>query len=408
MVLFMVAIGSVAIGGEKVDLTVAAGDHDRASTPLRVLLPLPDAAAEAKSVSIATPDGKTIVAQLCEPGIISLAKGKAEGKNLRELHFVLPALKKGQTLKVTATLSDAAPAGDQFAWKDAPKDHAELSVGARPVLRYFCKPLDPTKRVETYKVFHHLYNPAGTAIVTKGPGGRYTHHRGIFYGFSRTTYGGKKRVDTWHCSGDTHLSHEGYLAQATGPVAGRHTVAVDWHGVKGEVFAKEQRELTVYTLPGGTLVEFASRLAPVEGKMKVDGDPQHAGFQFRASDEVAAKTSGQTYYLRADGSKGKPGATRNWPGDKRMKDLPWNAMSFVLGEQRYTAVYLDHPENPKPSMYSERNYGRFGSYFVSEIAEGGCLVVNYRVWLQDGEMTLEQCQALRNDFCEPPAVTVGK
>ena len=53
--------------------------------------------------------------------------------------------------------------------------------------------------------------------------------------------------------------------------------------------------------------------------------------------------------------------------DSGHADLPWNAMSFVLGGQRYTVAYLDHPNNPKEARYSERNYGRFGSYFEREV-----------------------------------------
>lgn len=409
-----VAVGSCLLAGlacgaaEQFQVTVNAGEHDRANTPVRALVLLPKALSEARAVRLADGAGKALPAQLTKPGLLSQEAKVAEGKVLRELHFIVPSLKKGQSLKLAATVSTGAPAaGEGFVWQVAPKESAELRFGGRPVLRYMCKPLDPTNRVETYKVFHHLYNPAGTAIVTKGPGGRYTHHRGIFFGFSRCSYEGAKRVDTWHCGGDTYLSHEGYLAQEAGPVMGRHRVAVDWHGVAKKVFLKETRELTVYRLPGGTLVEFASRLATTGGKVKLDGDPQHAGFQFRAANEVAAKTSRQTYYLRTDG-KGKPGGTRNWPGDKRMVNLPWNAMSFVVGGQRYTAVYLDHPKNPKPGRYSERNYGRFGSYFVHELEQGKDLLVNYRIWLQDGEMTVEQCAALRADFAEPPAVVVEK
>ena len=34
-----------------------------------------------------------------------------------------------------------------------------------------------------------------------------------------------------------------------------------------------------------------------------------------------------------------------------MVDLPWNVMSFVVGGKRYTAAYLDRPENPKEARY---------------------------------------------------------
>jgi hypothetical protein len=392
---------------QRLELTVSAGKHDRSNTPVRVLLSLPSAVAEAKAVTLADADGKSLPAQLAAPGLLRQSAKRAEGTVMRDLHFILPSLKEGESLKLTATVStDAPPAGESFSWAITPNEFAELRYGKRPVLRYMCKPLDPKAREQTYKVFHHLYNPAGTQIVTKGPGGKYSHHRGLFFGFNRISYAGVKRVDTWHCGGSAHQSHEGFLAQEVGPVLGRHTVAVHWHGPGERVFAKEKREMTVYNVPGGTLVEFATRLASTVGQVKLDGDPQHAGFQFRASNEVAAKTSKLTYYLRPDG-KGKLGGTRNWPGDKRCVNLPWNAMSFVVGGKRYTAVYLDKPTNPKEARYSERNYGRFGSYFEYQLDEGKDLEPNYRIWLQDGEMTIPQAVALRADFVEPPAVVVA-
>ena len=134
---------------------------------------------------------------------------------------------------------------------------------------------------------------------------------------------------------------------------------------------------------------------------------QHAGFQFRASNDVAAKTAKQTYYLRPDG-KGELGETRNWdPKTKKGPiNLPWDAMSFVLDGKRYTVCYLNNPKNPGESRWSERDYGRFGCYFMYDITEDRPLVVSYRVWLQEGEMTVDQCEALSKDFTEPVKVVV--
>src|SRR5437763_1311851 len=158
--------------------------------------------------------------------------------------------------------------------------------------------------------------------------------------------------------------------------------------------------MTVYNSPGGTLVEFASLQKTTDGLVKLDGDPQHAGFQFRAANEVAEKTAKQTYFLRV-GGKGKPGETINWDAKKPPEgtvDVPWKAMSFVLGEQRYTAAYPDSPKNPRPTRYSERDYGRFGGYFTWDLTKDHPLLVDYRVWLQTGEMTVPQVQALAAGF----------
>jgi hypothetical protein len=196
------------------------------------------------------------------------------------------------------------------------------------------------------------------------------------------------------------------LRQEAGPVLGRHRLLIGWHGDKKELFANEERELTAYAVPGGTLIDFTSKVTPVKGTVKFDGDPQHAGFHFRADNEVD-KNKAQTIYIRPDGV-GEPGKERNWPGDKNMVNLPWNGLSFVLSEKRYTTAYLDHPSNPKEARYSERTYGRFGSYFVTEATPEKPLLVRYRVWLQDGQMKPEQIAALSAAFVDPPQVTIEK
>lgn len=386
------------------EITVEAGKHDRVNVPVRAPLGVShNLPPGARSAVLTAPDGSRIVGQLTGVGLVTeFATGKNQRAG-RELHFIVPKLEAGKKLTLKCTFSDAAAGGGKiFRWHDTAGEYNELRFGDRPVLRYMYKALDDSTkeaRELTYKMYHHVFDPKGTRTVTKGPGGRYTHHRGLFYGFNKIRYDGVG-VDTWHCKGDTHLSHEDFLSKDEGPVLGRHRLAIDWHGVGKKVFAKEEREMTVYNVPGGQLIEFASRLRSTGPVVKLAGDPQHAGFQFRADNEVAAKTNKQTYYLRPDG-KGGPGETRNWPGRKDHVNLPWNAMSFVLGDQRYTCCYLDNPANPKEARYSERDYGRFGSYFEYELNGSNSLDTNYRIWLQEGEMTGEQVAAKSADFVEP-------
>ncbi len=298
----------------------------------------------------------------------------------------------------------AEPASDAaiYQWHDTPGKHLELRFGDQRVLRYMYAALDessPQARYETYKVFHHLYDPSGKRLLTNGPTGDvpypestlYPHHRGLYYGFSLITYGDGKRADTWHCNQGESQQHVEVLASAGGARQGQHRVAIHWHGQDGKAFAREERQLTARLTEGGTVVDFVSSLESVTGdKMHLDGDPQHAGFQFRATNQVAKTTKDQTYYLRIDG-KGELGEMRNWnhldandPINTECTNRPWNASSFVVDDQRYTVLYLDHPGNPKPAYSSERDYGRFGSFFVTDVMPGKPLVVRYRLWVQEG------------------------
>jgi hypothetical protein len=303
-------------------------------------------------------------------------------------------------------------------WRNEEDDHIDFIIDGKLALRYMMPTLDESseeKRSETFKPYHHVFSPDGKTLLTKGPGGLFPHHRGIFYGFNNITYGDGKKCDTWHCTGKTYQSHK-YEASSQGGgkkeldnLGAKHTVVIDWHGQDGEAFAEETREVGVDQATHfgveGWEIDFCSHLETKDGKpIHLDGDPQHAGFQFRASQEVPDKTAKETYYLRTDG-KGKPGDYRNWnhnkpdaPENAECENRPWNALSFVIDGKRYTVLYIDHPDNPKPARFSERDYGRFGSYFVADVTAEKPLDVNYRLWIQEGEMTVDQCNKLQAEY----------
>jgi hypothetical protein len=409
------------------EVNVDAGKFDRLNTPVCVPIDK-DRLSAPRHISVVCPDGRVSAAQITKPSLLTNDTTKAE------LHFVISSLRAGEEEVFDATVPMRAESRAAFRWEEKPGEYIDLFYGDRPVLRYMCKPLDessPEAREQTFKPFHHVFDPAsGKQLLTKGPGGLFTHHRGMFFGFNKVTHGDNQQCDVWHCRDGAYQQHEKVISTEAGPVLARQRLAISWHGKKGVLFANEERELTVYNVPGGTLIDFASRVTPVEGKVKFDGDPQHAGFHFRAAQEVAMQTKAgqdeavkskraekgsmkpnpQTYYLRADG-KGAIGETRNWDHKAKQQDpktvnLPWNALSMVVGGERYTVEYMDSPNNPKEARYSERDYGRFGSYFVAEATPETPLEVRYRVWIQPGEMTVEQAAAKDADFDEPPKASV--
>jgi hypothetical protein len=400
------AAGNALGASSSFDFTVSAGRQERNNVPVRVPISRGQIGNERiASVTLSREDGQLIPAQWTGPSLTSNSAG--------ELHFVLPHLGAGESLQLKATLSSQPASAGGFIWRDQPGHHTDLVFGERKIVTYHYERLDestPASRVRTYKVFHHVFSPSGDRTVTGGlnddPKVHSPHHRGIFYGFNRITYGDGRRADTWHCIDGAFQQHERFLASEQGPVLGRHRVEISWHG-KDTAFAEEERELTVYNVPGGHLIEFTSRLRSTSGRVRIDGDPQHAGFQFRAHNDVDAYTTNLTIFIRPDGV-GKPAETRNWDPQTRQGpfNMPWNAMSFVLGDKRYTVAYLDRPENPKEARFSEREYGRFGSYFEYTIEKDKPLTVNYRLWLREGLMQPKEVEALSHNFVEPVQVTL--
>ncbi|MBQ17411.1 MAG: hypothetical protein CMJ65_09830 [Planctomycetaceae bacterium] len=411
-------------------LDVLSGQYDRVNTPVVAALPIPSSAVVNSRVVLKDSRGQVVPAQLTVSGLLARSvgqEGRKRGTNVNagaELHWILASQKAGATVRYTATVGPR-PAGtlavaEGYRWKDSPGRHIDLLQGKRPVVRYMYQAYenDPAKRDLNNKPFHHVFDPTGSRIVTKGTGGLYTHHQGLYYGFTRCQFPGGQ-CNTWYCHEGEHELHRQTLDQVKGPVMARHRTLIDWNDRQGKAFCREHRELAVFAVsPGGTLIEWSSRLWSVRGTVTLDGDSQHAGFQFRADNEVAERQQEKlVYFLRIDG-KGVPGGTRNPvkgkaaddPANKGVVDQSWKVMSFVLGTQRYSAVYLDSPRNPGSSFASERAYGRFGGWFGKQkLVEGGKpLEIIYRVWLQRGEMVASEATRLSRDFVDPPRVVVSR
>ena len=391
-------------------ISVSGGKVDGANVVIRFPLPKGESLT-ANVVKLST--GATIPAQIAGPALTDDPPVK------QYLVFILPKLKAGETITGTPGVVNYFVAPPQFAFIEKKGEPTELVYGGvndkRKVLQYFHLPHDPNDHFYTFKPFHNVYDPAtgktllsnSSAKTTKD--GLYPHHRGLFFGFNKITYGNKQTADIWHGTFNVFSQHDKTILTEAGEVIGRQRSAITWHGKDGQTFAIEEREVTAYATTGGTMIDWSTVLSTTLDKVRLDGDPQHAGFHFRAAQEVAKNGKDNTYYLRPDG-KGEIGETRNWdpnPKAKIMKDprtvnLPWNACSFMISGKRYTVLRINHPDNPKPARGSERDYGRFGDYFEYDLTPKQPLKLKYRVWIQEGEMTVEQCSALAAAFVSPP------
>ena len=299
----------------------------------------------------------------------------------------------------TASVAGAA----DFSLKDTAGDHLDVLSGGKIVGRYMYghDVSSPERRLETYKPFLHVFDAEGVAPITKGAGGDFTHHRGIFIGWNKMTVAGEK-MDRWHMVKGDQI-HEKFLAQKAGPEGATFTSLVRWTGATAEATAVEdERTITFLPPPTGAyaFVDFSSRVKAVGGETVLDGDPEHAGLHFRPANEVDRK---ETVYLY-------PKANAEPHKDR---DYPWFGESFTLSGKRFSVVYLNHPENPKGAAISAyRDYGRFGAYFKTTIPAGGTATFRARFLVQTGELpTAEVIQKLWNEYAgasEPVPETTAK
>ncbi len=254
----------------------------------------------------------------------------------------------------------------------------------------------PAKRLETYKPYLHVFDPSGALRLTKGPGFNFPHHRGIMLGFAKITVDGKN-YDRWHMSGGDQV------VTAIKQTTDGFVASIDWQGATATAkpILTEERAFT-FTKPAAPFyfgIEMKSTLKPDHGEAKIDGDPEHAGAQFRPSEKIDGT---KTTYIYA----GKDVLIH------KVKDLTWVAEVFTVEGQTFTALLLNHPSNPKDTAFSAyRDYGRFGAFPKGVATPEAPFKLRYQWLIAEGDVRdAAAFQQAYNAFAgtnEPtPAVTV--
>ncbi len=334
----------------------------------------------------------------------SVAGQVVQTDNGAELWWILP---KAEANKPTTWMVQLVAAkrytAKTFELKDEAGKHLDVLFAGKPVTRYMYARDTSTKQRahETYKVYNHVFDEAGKEVITKGPGGLYTHHRGIFIGWQRLGFAGK-RYNFWEMGGSATLEHQKILRQTAGPVLARYRVIVHWNS-GGKTILSEERRITVFRQPAPTimLMDFRTLLKASAGEVMLDGDPEHAGCQYRPHNDLgtAGKKGGAKYLFHKEGIN-----------PTKDLDLPWVGMSYGLRGKDYNVQHMSHPDIPKGNKYSAyRPYGRFGAYFKKKIPEGQTLELRYRYRVGAGAMpTRTELAARYAAFARPPRVETIK
>lgn len=267
----------------------------------------------------------------------------------------------------------------------------DITLGDKTLARTMITPFDKRHADETYKVYTHLLDPAVGAPITKGPGGKFPHHRGLFIGWKDTMLGDED-LDTWHMS-NCHQAYGKTLDYTAPDGKAGHKLEVLWNRPKGEAFIREERTLEIGEVRDGVYVaDFTSRLESLAGTVQLKGDLQHAGMQVRLSDEVSSHEDTTSYVLPASAVTGDDDAvTGAW----------WACVSAEVGGKRYSVLHMTPPSNPGGvPVYSIRKYARFGAFFEPTLETGKPLDLHFRVVWSDQPLDAAACQALYDAFAQ--------
>ncbi len=310
-------------------------------------------------------------------------------------------------LALLATASAISAA--EFSWQtDEAAGISDLIYDGKPVLRYQFgfDTSTPEKAIETFKVFHHVFGPGTGTLMTKGAGGHFPHHRGLYVGWNKTSYEGGSG-DFWHCTNGAHQRHAKFVEQTGDADHGKMTSVIHWNAADGKPVIIETRTVSVKKIPVATegqfgwQIDWTSQLESQRGEITLDGDRQHAGFQYRAANVVAEKNNAT--YLRPTGfpeeEKAFEVADATDP-DKHI-NLGWLVMQYPVEDKTYSVGYFEDPGLPRPSRFSERPYGRFGAFFKTTLKPDQPLTMKYRVIVTaDEKASREVWQQRYNSFVE--------
>ncbi|NUM55669.1 MAG: PmoA family protein [Candidatus Hydrogenedentes bacterium] len=298
----------------------------------------------------------------------------------------------------------AAAFAAQFDGKDA-GGHYDLVVDGQVWLRTMTPTYDPNNREETYKIYTHLFDFAGSAPITKGPGGKYTHHRGLFIGW-KDTFVNSTDFDTWHMVKEACTQqHVKWAELVSNASSATQVEEIAWADDSGKTFINEVRAIS--TSPGDNglrIVDFQSKLTSAAGTIELKGDLQHAGMQIRIAQEVADKDDAETkdkvpaekkstqYVLPAGSTAEK---------DDKVTGAWWACCSCEVGGKRYWIIHMTHPSTCANSpVYSIRAYARFGAFWEPTLEEGKPQQYNFRIVLSEKPLDAAACQALYDSYAK--------
>jgi hypothetical protein len=388
-----------AAGGESVVWEVAAGDHDRAGTP--IALPLPEPLASSARLELLNLDRST-----------PLPVQRAEGAHGPEAVFLLDEpLARGQSRRYRLSEAPSGSASSPAITCSDDGHHIWLRIGDRPVLRYNHTVVEPPPGIAAvYRrsgYIHPLFSPAGKEL-TGDFAADHPHQHGLFMAWVNTQFEGR-RLDFWNQGKQTgQVEHVGVRQTTEGPVFAelqvlRHLDPTAPGGPRPVL--DETWTIRVYNRSDGFLFDLVSHQR-CAGPSPLELEKYHyGGMALRGNGQwlTVAGSTPPCDYLTSEGF------TRV---DGNAQPARWVELHGRLDGQPAGVAVLGHPENfraPQPArLHPTKPYFVFAPMIAGSfrIEPGDTYTSRYRYWLHDGPPDAGQNDRHWHDYATPPTARI--
>jgi hypothetical protein len=374
-------------------VTVTAGAAPCAEVPVSVVLPAP---ADGGATPIARAGGVDVPCQ-AEPDDAGL-----------RVTFIVAELAPGESRDYTLRFGGEAPAAPEgvVLTKEGNGD-LRVDIGGKLFTRYV---VDGGPK----PYFYPVIGPTGTPVTrsfpmeeVEGESRDHNHHRSFW-----VTHDNVNGVNFWaEGEGCGRTVHRRFEVLESGPVYGRMVADVDWLAADGTKICEDRREIRIYNVPDGRLLDFDIAIRASEGPLTF-GDTKEGFFGFRVADSMTV-SAGQGHIVNGAGDTD----VAAWG-----KPAPWCDYSGpVAGETVGIAIFDNAQNKGFPTHWHVRDYGLFCanifglSYFepdsgkdgTLEVAAGDVLRFRYRVMMHRGDAAAADVADAYADYADPPRVAVA-
>ncbi len=233
----------------------------------------------------------------------------------------------------------------------------------------------------------------------------HPHHRGLWF-----THGAVNGEDYWSEEPTAARTvHRGYAEILSGPVYGYFRADTDWISKEGKKIAEDVREVTIYPVAEGRLMDFTVTIRAVDAPL-IFGDTKEGSLGIRLADSMRMQGGGG-HIETATGLK---------DGDAWGQRADWVDYYGPVGGETLGLAIFDHASNLRhPTYWHVRDYGLFAAnpFGIHDFTKrtpahagdytlpaGQTMTFRYRLFIHRGATADAHIADVWNAYSDPPKV----